>query len=428
MTTVRPASLLTVTAAVFAVAAGITAPPAAATETAESASSATAESGAGSSAGSTAALETSAATQATSATADSAASETPAASEAPTASETAAAPATSTSPETAAVATTEAAPADVATADPIETEDIARLKGDLNAHDPALVKGANGKPWYVFSTGDASIGGGAIQIRSSKNGRNWSFAGTVWDKIPDWLTKTVPGATYLWAPEIYKHDGVYYLYYSASTWGKNNSVIALATNTTLDPTDPDYNWVDRGKVLRSMPTSDFNAIDAGIVEDGDGTPWLAFGSYWSGIHMVQLEWPSGLRADTKKPLRIADRKVAPNAVEASYIVPQDGWYYLFTSWGQCCEGAKSDYKIAVGRSRDVTGPYVDRNGRALLDGGGTILQDTSGDRVGPGGQSVSNNVMAYHYYDASADGATKLALKRIYWGDDGWPELDGDKK
>jgi arabinan endo-1,5-alpha-L-arabinosidase len=155
---------------------------------------------------------------------------------------------------------------------------------------------------------------------------------------------------------------------------------------------------------------------------------MVFGSYWSGIRMVQLEWPSGLRADTGKPLRIADRKVAPNAVEASYIVPQDGWYYLFTSWGQCCEGVKSDYKIVVGRSRDVTGPYVDRDGRALLDGGGTTLQDTSGDRVGPGGQSVSSNVMAYHYYDASADGATKLALKRIYWGDGGWPELDGDRK
>jgi len=307
------------------------------------------------------------------------------------------------------------------------TGDDHRLRGDLRAHDPALVTGGNGRDWYVFSTGDAQIAGGTIQIRSSVDGRNWKFAGTVWDKIPDWLSTAVPGVKNLWAPEVYQHGGTYYLYYAASTWGKNNSIIALATNTTLDPADPKYQWVDQGQVVRSTARSDFNAIDPGIVEDANGTPWMAFGSYWTGIQMIQLEWPTGKRSADKTRHKIANRQEWPHAVEAPYVVPHDGKYYLFTSWGQCCDGVNSDYKIVVGRADSVTGPYVDRDGRALLEGGGTVLRQTSGSRVGPGGQSVSEEILAYHYYDAKAKGAPKLALQRISWGEDGWPQLDGNK-
>lgn len=301
------------------------------------------------------------------------------------------------------------------------------LKGDLAAHDPALVKGGDGTDWFVFATGEPAKGG-TIQIRRSTDGRNWTSAGTVWDKIPEWITKAIPGNDNLWAPEIYKHDGTYYLYYAASTGGKNNSVIALATNTTLDPNEPGYEWVDQGQVIRSTPESNFNAIDPGIVEDADGTPWMALGSYWTGIQMVQLEWPSGKRSADKTRLQIADRRAAPNAIEAPYIVPHNGWYYLFTSWGQCCQGTKSDYRIMVGRSKEVTGGYVDRDGRSLLQGGGTVLRSSAGNRVGPGGQSVSDEIIAYHYYDAAADGAPKLALQRVTWGDDGWPELSSGRE
>jgi arabinan endo-1,5-alpha-L-arabinosidase len=334
--------------------------------------------------------------------------------------------AAATAPAAAAATPEPAKPAVAASSGP--TGDDWRLRGDLTAHDPALVKGGNGQDWYVFSTGNAQIGGGAIQIRRSPDGRTWSSAGTVWDKMPDWLVKAVPGVTYLWAPEVHHHDGTYYLYYSASTWGKNNSIIALATNTTLDPTDPAYKWVDQGQVVRSTPQSDFNAIDAGVVEDANGTPWMAFGSYWTGIQMVQLEWPSGKRSADKTRYKLANRQEAPNAIEAAYVVRHDGWYYLFTSWGQCCQGVDSDYKIVVGRARDVTGPYVDKDGRKLLEGGGSLLRKSTGNQVGPGGQSVSEEIIAYHYYDAKAKGAPKLGLKRVGWGDDGWPELDADKK
>jgi arabinan endo-1,5-alpha-L-arabinosidase len=296
--------------------------------------------------------------------------------------------------------------------------------GDVRTHDPALVRHGRDGDWFVFSTGDPQVAGGTVQVRRSGDLTHWESAGTVWSEIPAWVQAAVPGVENLWAPEVLEHDGVYYLYYSASTFGSNRSVIGLATNATLDPDDPDYRWVDRGEVTSSTTDDDYNAIDPGIVEDEHGEPWMAFGSFWSGIRMLRLEWPSGKpAAGQDEPLRLADRHVPPNAVEAPYVVRHGGWFYLFVSFDFCCRGTDSTYKIAVGRSRDVTGPYVDRLGTPLLHGGGTVLLSENGDMVGPGGQSLYGDVLAHHYYDAGADGDFRLGLRRIAWDADGWPRL-----
>ena len=294
-----------------------------------------------------------------------------------------------------------------------------QLSGDVFVHDPAYVHTDEGD--FVYSTGDGRIADGNIQIRRSDDGADWEYAGEVWQQKPAWLEEAVPGVDNLWAPELYRHDGTWYLYYAASTFGSNRSVIALATNTTLDPDDPDYEWVDRGEVIGSAGT-DFNAIDAGIVEDADGTPWMAFGSFSSGIRMVELEWPSGLRADDAEPLRLADRGLVENAIEAPYIVPHDGWFYLFASRGFCCKGVDSTYEIIVGRSKDVRGPYLDADGGRLLEDGGTVVLTTDGDRIGPGGQSVSGGMLAFHWYDGAAEGVPTLGILPLEWTD-GWPTV-----
>lgn len=292
------------------------------------------------------------------------------------------------------------------------------LSGDVFVHDPAYVVTDAGH--FVYSTGDGRIADGGIQIRRSADGADWEYVGEVWEQKPEWLQEAVPGVDNLWAPELHEHGGTWYLYYSVSTFGSNRSVIALATNTTLDPDDPGYAWVDRGPVIASEGT-DYNAIDAGIIEDDEGTPWMSFGSFSSGIRMVELEWPSGLRADDAEPLRLADRGLVENAIEAPFIVERDGWYYLFASRGLCCRGVDSTYEIIVGRSKDVTGPYVDAYGGALLDDGGTVvLAGDGGYRVGPGGQSVHGDMLAFHWYDAHADGTPTLGLLPLVWKD-GWP-------
>jgi arabinan endo-1,5-alpha-L-arabinosidase len=296
--------------------------------------------------------------------------------------------------------------------------DILQLSGDLRAHDPSLIRNERTGEWFVFSTGDPLVAGGNIQIRRSTDLHNWAYAGTVFDVIPAWILQALPGVTSLWAPEIRLHDGTYYLYYAASTFGSNRSVIALATSKTLEPDS----WVDQGLVTQSQSTDDFNAIDPAVVEDINGIPYLAFGSFWSGIRMFQLQWPSGMPAPGQgQPLRLADRFVPPNALESAELMYRNGWYYLFVSFDFCCQGTNSTYKIAVGRSRTPTGPYFDKLGTPLEHGGGTVILSQQGTEFGPGGESIFGDLMAYHFYDGTANGDFRLSIRRIGWSDDGWP-------
>ena len=297
---------------------------------------------------------------------------------------------------------------------------VPELTGDLFVHDPAYAQVDDVQ--FIYSTGNGQIADGNIQVRRSDDGVEWEYAGEVWTQKPEWLAEAVPGVDNLWAPELYQHDGTWYLYYSVSTFGSGDSLIALATNTTLDPDAPEYEWIDRGAVISSAGT-DYNAIDAGIIEDRDGTPWMSFGSFSSGIRMVELQWPSGLRADEAEPLPLADRGLVENAIEAPYVAERDGWFYLFASRGFCCRGVDSTYEIIVGRSRAVTGPYLDADGGALLENGGTVvLTGDAVDRIGPGGQSLFADTLAFHYYNGVADGIPTLGLLPITWND-GWPEV-----
>jgi arabinan endo-1,5-alpha-L-arabinosidase len=293
------------------------------------------------------------------------------------------------------------------------------LGGDIAVHDPAYVAGVDGAASFIYSTGNGQVADGNVQIRRSVDGLDWEYVGEVWQEKPAWLVEAVPGVDNLWAPELYENDGTWYLYYSASLFGTNTSVIALATNSTLDPDAADYEWVDQGEVITSVG-ADYNAIDPGVVEDADGTPWLSFGSFSSGLHLVELEWPTGLRANDADPELIADRDLATNALEAPFVLAHEDYFYLFFSRDFCCRGTDSTYNIAVGRSESVSGPYLDANGAALLDDGGTPLLETDGDRVGPGGQSVSGGTLAFHYYDAAQDGLFQLGLIPLRW-EDGWP-------
>jgi arabinan endo-1,5-alpha-L-arabinosidase len=294
------------------------------------------------------------------------------------------------------------------------------LSGDIAVHDPAIVAGSGGSPWFLFSTGSAGFGGN-VQVRTSPDGHDWTAAGSVFTDKPGWIAKAVPGVAELWAPDVHRHGNTWYLYYAASTFGSNRSVIGLATNSTLDPAARGYHWVDRGPILASTTRDDFNAIDPNVVDDASGRPWMVFGSFWSGIRMVRLEYPSGGRADRAAPLRLANRGTAEDAVEAPSIVPHDGWYYLFVSFDHCCRGVASTYNIDVGRSRSVAGPYLDRRGRDLEAGGGSLVLRTSGRFIGPGGQSYSNGFLAYHYYDGENGGAFALAIRRVDWTAAGWP-------
>lgn len=330
-----------------------------------------------------------------------------------------------------------AAPADPSAVEEALVTGGLGVTGDTTPfHDPALIVDDDGT-WYVYSTGLVNREkGGTIQAWSSHDdGVTWESEGAVWDEVPAWIDEHFADGELpdnLWAPEVYEHDGTYYLYYSASRFGTNTSLTALATNTTLDPDDPDYAWVDQGLVVESPQDiaggKTFNAIDAGIVEDADETPYMAIGSHWYGVFLVEISWPSGkpVAGALDDAVHLVDRFAPGNRVEAPFITEHDGWYYLLVSFDACCQGADSTYHVAMGRSRSVTGPYLDAEGRDMVGGGGTTLLDTHGAVVGPGGQSVFDDVLAFHYYDASNEQAPyvpTLGLQRLAWVD-GWPVVD----
>jgi arabinan endo-1,5-alpha-L-arabinosidase len=311
-----------------------------------------------------------------------------------------------------------------------------RLSGDVaGTHDPSIVK--EGKTWYVFATGKAP-GGGQFAVRCSDDLERWKLCGHVFDAIPAWILGRSPGTKDLWAPDISYVHHEYRLYYAYSLFGKNTSGIALATNKTLDPSNPKFKWVDKGLVLDSKAEDNFNAIDPNFVLDGKGGGWLVFGSFWDGIKMRRLN-ESGLLSTKDTTTYSLARRVKPaaaalpglpanwEAIEAPFIVRDGGYFYLFTSWDLCCRGLKSTYKTMVGRSKSITGPYVDANGKYLADGGGTELLLANSRWLGPGGGSVyldshKRGLVVFHAYD-SKTGKPSLQLSTIDWTA-GWPHAD----
>lgn len=295
------------------------------------------------------------------------------------------------------------------------------LKGDLWAHDPVLAK--EDSCWYVFHTGNG------IQIKTSEDGVNWKQAGQIFPSLPEWSKQYVPEKEEesIWAPDIYFHDGTYYIYYSVSTFGKNTSAIGLVTNTTLNPENPDYKWVDKGYVIHSSESDNYNAIDANLIFDHEGVPWLSFGSFWSGIKLFQLDPVSMKRAEGTQLLSISSRTEQPNTIEAPFIVYPNGYYYQFVSFDFCCRGIESTYKIVVGRSKNITGPYFDRDGVSMMEGGGTLI-DAGDDRwIGPGHCAVyfsgNSSLLVNHAYDALKKGKPTLRIKPLFWDQEGWPHI-----
>jgi arabinan endo-1,5-alpha-L-arabinosidase len=293
-------------------------------------------------------------------------------------------------------------------------------------HDPSLAK--EGPDWYLFSTGDPNglVNHGNIQIRESSNLISWRLVGTVFGQIPMWIEDKlgVPLAN-LWAPDISYFDGTWHLYYAASTFGSNTSIIALATNRTLDPASPEYHWHDDGQVFASSAADDYNAIDPALVAGPAGSKWLLFGSFWSGVKLMQLDGATGKPVSAHPHLYSLSEAPAPDPEEGSYLISHGGYYYLFVSEGYCCKGIGSTYHVIVGRSQAITGPYLDPNGTPMTDGGGMELLGSTQGMIGPGGPSVytgpGGDLIVYHYYDAWDQGDPWVQVRRLYWTSTGWP-------
>lgn len=302
---------------------------------------------------------------------------------------------------------------------------------DVFVHDPVMAK--EGDTYYLYSTGMG------ISVMSSKDMKVWKFEKSIFAEPPTWTQEALPGFRgHMWAPDVIYHNGLWHMFYSCSAFEKNTSVIGHATSPTLNPASPEYKWTDQGKIIQSVPNRDmWNAIDSNIIIDEEGTPWMNFGSFWGGIKMVKLtkdmmkieqpeEWYSLSRR--KRTFSIDDTKPGDGAVEAPFIMKHGDYYYLFVSFDYCCRGLKSNYKVAVGRSKNVVGPYLDKEGKRMDKGGGSILISGNKDWAGIGHNSAYNfdndDYFISHAYDVYNNGISKLIIRKMKWSDDGWPMVE----
>ncbi|GAC1372330.1 MAG: hypothetical protein NVSMB30_12980 [Hymenobacter sp.] len=297
----------------------------------------------------------------------------------------------------------------------------AALQGQPGIHDPSTII-KSGNTYWVFGTGQGIYGLYSTDLVKWTPAPQPVFVNNAY---PNWINAKVPGfAGFFWAPECVFQNGKYYLYYSCSTFGSKVSAIGLVTNLTLDPASPNYRWVDEGEVLATDNSSAVNAIDPAIFRDANNGLWLTYGSYFGGIRIVQLD------AATGKPLGGPQYAVANGGVEASYVKPHGGYYYLFVNRGTCCQGSASTYYIQVGRSAAPSGPFLDKNGVNLNNNGGTTLLSGMGRYRGPGHTGIfEENGAAYfshHYYDSYDAGAPKLGLARLTWDAADWPVVSRD--
>jgi arabinan endo-1,5-alpha-L-arabinosidase len=303
----------------------------------------------------------------------------------------------------------------------------------VSVHDPVMAK--EGKAYYLFSTGPG------ITFYSSANMRDWKEEGRVFSGEPVWAKKAAPTFNdHIWAPDIAFHNGKYYLYYSVSGFGKNTSGIGVTTNSTLNPRAPGYKWEDQGMVLQSVPGRDnWNAIDPNIIEDADGTAWMSFGSFWSGIKLVKLDagrtrlaepqvWHS--IAQRARPAFTPDEQAAPGEIEGPHILRKGDYYYLFVSWGLCCKKADSTYHVVVGRSKQVSGPYLDRKGKDMNQGGGSLVIEGNARWKGVGHNSAytmgGKDVIVMHAYETADNYLQKLKILDIKWDKEDWPTVNPD--
>lgn len=313
-----------------------------------------------------------------------------------------------------------------------ETDSLAgySLTGSVSPiRDPSIIK--FGSMYYLFTTDVVGVAGNPrLLIRCSSDEIQWALCGSVFPTMPAWVRTAVPGVVGLWAPDVTYWGGLYRVYYSASTLHSQRSVIGFATNVTLDPTDSRYQWVDQGEVLGSQQGEDFNAIDPNILLDTDGSIWMNYGSYWSGIKQIEIDPGTGrVKAGAGRHDLATRPAVANNPIEGASMVKHNGFYYLFTSVDYCCnrDPSTNNYKETVGRSMSPHGPFVDSDGTPLMSGGGTVLlsKDAVWDAAGGGtayiDEETGESLLVFHAVKIADNGAY-VWLKHISWQND-WPVL-----
>jgi arabinan endo-1,5-alpha-L-arabinosidase len=279
--------------------------------------------------------------------------------------------------------------------------------------DPTIIRSDDGD-FYLYATEDIRN----TPIYRSSDLVNWTFQGTAFTNSTRPNFEPNGG---IWAPDVNYIDRQYVMYYSMSVWG-GEQTCGIGVATSRNPQGP---FTDRGKLFRSNEIGVQNSIDPFYIED-NGKKYLFWGSF-HGIYYVELS-ESGL--SLKNPENPQPQQVAGTAFEGTYIYKRGDYYYLFASIGSCCDGLNSTYRLVVGRSTSLTGPYLDVEGKDMLQNNYLSVIASNSRFVGNGHCSEivqddnGNDWILFHGWDANnANSGRVLLLNRIQWSRGGWPSV-----
>lgn len=296
--------------------------------------------------------------------------------------------------------------------DPAHPPVVLPLAGAIEIMDPALFRW--GDTYWVFSTG------AGIARHSSKDLLTFREEAPVFAQNPAWIAEKLPLVTDLWSPELRVFGGLIHLYYAASTFSSGKSCVGHATTTSLDQP-----FVDQGSIICSNlgGTSDpFDAIDPAVLLNAPDDPWMVFGSWGDGIHLIALD-ANGNRRDDQM-VTLAARPADNPAIQEPFLYRWRDEYYLFVSFD-----SNPAHSLRVGRSEQLAGPYVDRDGIPMLQGGGTPVLSGDAGFAGPGSNSILDDngrrLNAYHAYDSGRNGVAVLRIASLFFDEGAWPVTAG---
>jgi arabinan endo-1,5-alpha-L-arabinosidase len=321
---------------------------------------------------------------------------------------------------------------------------------DYTIHDPSRIITV-GDNQMIAVTGKAQEDGYNCGLetwwRKVGGKGNWKPGQCLFRTKPSWVAEEAPlndGA--FWAPELNFKDGKLTLLYSVSEMdnreGGPNTCVGVASSTSLEGFPKNLTWEDAGEPLSCIIGSDYTEERSAI----DPSVFWGFGENENKLFLVtgggriigteldptsylqkDGEW-FDLEGDNWKELSTGPNNEDDTWVEAAYIHPnpKTGYYYLFVNWGACCSGVDSTYEIRVGRSTNPMGPFVDKTGKDMMEGGGAKLAKTLDFVIGPGHASVWENgtkqFLTFHYYDKRREGNSWIAERQLKWRN-GWPKV-----
>ena len=300
-------------------------------------------------------------------------------------------------------------------------------------HDPVMAK--DGDTYYVFGTGPG------ISTLHSTDLITWQQGKPVFDKNPAWVKDALPDFKGdIWAPDIIYYKDRFHLFYACNAQpGKPHAAIGHASSPTLNPKNPGYKWTDHGKIVQSVLNRDlWQAIDPNIIVDEKGNPWFIFGSFWDGIKavkmtddMMKLKWPEEWHSISRRPStqKLYNYGLEDSQTEGAFIYKHGDYYYQFVSFDMCCRGLNSNYHLVVGRSKTVTGPYLDRAGFSMMDGGGTVVAIGDGKRWAALGHNAvykmdGKELLVAHGYSIPDNGISTLIVTELKWDGQDWPIIE----